>query len=287
MRVRVLVGCVLMSVASAQKPTFTWQKQTSTFEYRAISASGHPLEDFKLHQFWMMGAGRATVWRLTMPVVVGQFVVALGAYPVLMNRTAEKSAAIHVKGSGKAVGAAQDVEIAGPIGEAKKAVQKLVIAVTPDGESKTNNQAVQIEVLLGANDWRSPATVVGNQPTKAGAWTVTAWTLPAAVFAARDKNAVPVAMLSNGKEESWNLVLGKDQVSLVPAPRVVDLAAALPVIDESLIVVGKIEPLPAPDSAREVLECRAASVDKDGVSVEIACGSEALRVRVPLPKPKK
>ncbi|MBL8751263.1 MAG: hypothetical protein JNK78_19050 [Planctomycetes bacterium] len=287
MRVRVLVGCVLLSAASAQKPTFTWQKQTSTFEYRAISASGHPLEDFKLHQFWMMGAGRATVWRLTMPVVVGESVVAPGAYPVLMNRTDEKAAAIHVKGSGKAVGAAQDVEIAGPIGEAKKAVPKLVIGVSPDGESKTSNQAVQIEVLLGANDWRSPATVVGNQPTKAGAWTVTTWTLPANVFAARDTRAVPVAMLSNGKDEPWNLVLGKDQVSLVPAPRVVDLAAALPVIDEASIVAGKIEALPAPDAPREVLECKAASVDKDGLSVDIVCGSEAVRMRVALPKPKK
>jgi len=282
----VLVSCLVLSAAIAQKP-FTWQKQTSTFDYNAVSASGHSLDDFKLHQFWMMGASRTSVWRLAMPVIVGESIVAPGAYPILMKRTGETTAAIHVKSSGKAIGAAQDLEIAGPIGVTKKAAPKLVIGVTPDGEAKNGNQATKLEVFFGTNDWRANATFVGNKTSKVGAWTVAVWTVPAALFASRDKCAVPIATCSNGKDETWNLVLGKDRVTLVPAPRVDEQIVVEPTLDESRIVAGTIEALPAPEAAHEVLESTAATADKEAMTFDIVCGKEAVRLRVPLPKPKK
>jgi hypothetical protein len=287
MKAHSLALCLLLTPALAQKPTFTWQKQTSTFDYQAVAASGHTLNDFKLHQFWMMGANRTSIWRLTMPVLIGDDVIAPGAYPILMKRTAEAASTLQVKGTGKALGAPEDLEMEGPIGKLEKTAPKLVIGCEAEGDARQGNRPVNIVVLFGANDWRVAATFVGNEVKKVGPWTLTAWSLTAAAFAARDRKAVPVAMLTKGKE-AWNLVLGRDRATLIPVPRAEGQVVIAPEIDESRIVVGTVEAITSQDDAvSEVVKLLAADVDKGRLVVGLGCRDGAVLVHCELPGPKK
>jgi hypothetical protein len=274
---------LLLVPALAQKPTFEWQKRATSIDYGSVPVGKHSLAELPVGQSWRLGANQATVWRLSMPVIVADGVVAPGEYEIAMHRTGAAKCSIVANGSGKALGGS-DGRIDGEVAKAKKPGKKLVIDWVKDGAAKLGNQAAKLVVQFGESEWQGAVTIPGNKTVNLGEWKLAVFSLPTALLEGRDKAPVPIAVLSKGDREAWNLVVGKDEAKLVPW---ILNASALAGGDADSSTVGKVESgeakAPAP---REVLEHVSAAMTKGELLVEVAFGQELLRVSVPEPKPK-
>ena len=282
----VLPSLLLLAAAGvAQKPTFEWQKRSATIDYGSVPVGKHSLAELPVGQGWRLGANQTTVLRLLMPAIVGDAVLAPGAYAVQLQRTAEATCALVATGS--------DVRIEGPLGKAAKPGKKLVIDWLKDGAAKTGNQPAKVVVQFGENEWSGAVTFPGNKTAAVGAWKLAVFSLPTALLEARDKKPVPVASLSKSDDEGFNLVLGKDEVRLVPWSQASTgggggggAGAAPPAGSEG--TTGTVEPLEIKvPTAHEVVEHLSAKAAKGEIVVEIAFGKEGLRLTVPEPKAQK
>jgi hypothetical protein len=277
-----LAVALFPAAAFAQKPTFEWQKRSASIDYGSVPVGKHTLAELPVGQAWRIGGNQQTVLRLSMPAIVGETVVAPGAYEVQLQRTAEDKCAL-VSGDG--------LRVEGPLGKAAKPGKKLIIDWQKDGAAKASAQAAKLVVQFGENEWSGAMLFPGSKTVPAGAWKLTVFQLPAALLAARGDKPVPVAVLQKDDEHAFNLVLGKDDVKLVPwstadtKDRHGAAAAPAAAVEGHK---GTVEALTLDKPAkREQLEHLKASLAKGELMVELAFGDEAVRVKVPEPKEAK
>jgi len=211
----------LTAVLQAQRPTptFEWQKRTTTLTYGAVPVGKHGLSELPVGEIWRMGNNEASTWHLDMPLLAGDSVIAPGTYRAQLVRTDETHAAIVANGSNVVLGGGEEGRVVGTIGKAAKPTKKLEIEWQKNGAPMAGNQPARIVLQFGEVAWQGDVTIVGGKTSKLSAWNLTVFSLGQALVEARDKVAVPIAVLSKGKDkdaESWNLVLGKDEAKLVP-----------------------------------------------------------------------
>ncbi len=280
---------LLLGAVLAQRPTFEHGKRATMLEYGTVSVGNHNIAELPVGGSWRMGANGTTVWRLAMPAISGNTVVPPGDYAVQLQRTAETTCAIVPRGSGRALGAGDDLQVGGPLGKAAKPTKKLVIEWAKDDKKDEKPlpgaQPAKLTVTFGEHEWIGSMTFPGNKTVNVGGGKLAVFALPAALLAGRDKG-VPVAVLTKG-EESWNLIVGKEEARLVPWILANTSTRDTPSIDDSRVTKGTVDALEAkPPAERETVEHLAASLAKGELVVDLAFGQEALRVRVPEPKAK-
>lgn len=277
-----LAVALFPAAALAQKPTFEWQKRSASIDYGSVPVGKHTLAELPVGNAWRLGGNQQTVLRLSMPAIVGETVVAPGAYEVQLQRTAEDKCAL-VSGDG--------LRIEGPLGKPAKPTKKLIIDWQKDGAAKASAQAAKLVVQFGENEWSGAMLFPGSKTVPAGAWKLTVFSLPASLLAARDSKPVPVAVLQKDDDHAFNLVLGKDDVKLVPwstADTKDRHGAAAGATAAAEGNKGTVEALTLDKPAkREQLEHLKASLAKGELMVELAFGDEAVRVKVPEPKEAK
>lgn len=281
---------LLLGAAVAQRPTFEHQKRATMLEYGTVSVGSHNIAELPVGGTWRMGANGTTVWRLAMPAISGSTVVPPGDYAVSLQRTTDATCAIVPRGSGRVLGGKDDLQVAGPLGKAAKPTKKLVIEwakdETKDEKPLPGGQSAKLTVTFGDHEWVASMTFPGHKVASVTGGKLAVFALPAALLAGRDKAAVPVAVLTKG-EESWNLLVGKEEARLVPWLQANTSTRDTPSIDETRVTKGTVDALEAkPPAERETLEHLAASLTKGELVVDLAFGQEALRVRVPEPKGK-
>jgi len=277
-----LVAALSPTFALAQKPTFEWQKRTASIDYGSVPVGKHTIAELPVGNAWRIGGNQQTVLRLGMPAIVGDTVIAPGAYEVQLQRTAEDKCAL-VSSAG--------VRIEGPIGKPAKPGKKLVLDWQKDGAAKASAQAAKLVLQFGEHEWSGAMTFPGSKTSTVGGWKLTVFQLPATLLAARGDKPVPVAVLQKDDDIAFNLVLGKDDVKLVPWSKADSAdrhgaAAGAAAADEG--IAGAVEAMTLDKPAtREQLEQLKASLAKGELVVELAFGDEAVRVKVPEPKEQK
>lgn len=289
MRIHCLVvPFLLVPLALAQRPgaSFEHQKRAVTIEYGAVPVGKHSLAELTIGQTWRMGMNEASTWRLDVPVLAGDTIVAPGAYRVQLQRSAETTCKLLANGSSQALGSNADGQIDGALGKCAKPTKKLAVEWRKKGAAVLGNQPAQIVVQFGDSEWVGDVTVLGHKELKLGAWKGIVHAVPAALV---DAGPVPVATLAKG-DQNWNVVLDKDKVKLVPwmaAPTEQFGFGAVVGPDAAAIVEGKVEPLDgAVDKPLEVVEAIRGKSEKGTLTLEIAFGSKRLGLVFAEPKGK-
>lgn len=274
----------------AQRPdaTFEWQKRSTAIRYGAVPVGKHSLAELEVGATWRLGNNEASTWQVGMPLLAGEQWIAPGEYRVTFHRTGETAGAMVADGSGLALAATKDAEIAGAIQVAGKESKKLVVEWSKDGAAATGNQPALVVVQFGPTQWRGPVLALGHKEHKIAGGRLLAFHVPAEQI---DKGAVPVATLSKGRDGdkgTWNLVLAGTTARLVPwmkAPtdsfgfgEVVPPAAA-PLSE------GTVTPIEGEGAtAAPVLTVRDVKLVKGELRLVAAYGRKSIEVVVPEPK---
>lgn len=269
-------------------PTFEWQDRTTVIAYGPAPFGKHSLAELAVGDTWRLGMNEASTWRLNMPAVVGDVVIAPGHYRIRMQRSAEERFSVVVEGSALATGTTSDARIDGTFAQVAKPAKKLAVEWLKDGVPQNDNQGLRLRVQFGSMEWTGALHVLGGKTVTAGPWKITTFTVPAALFAARDRIPLPVASLHRGKDEAWNLVFGKTEARLVPwmsAPTEQFGFGEVVPPEKAKITTGRIEGSASQvETPNLVAETKSATVAKGELAMEIRCGSEEVRVLIPLPK---
>lgn len=303
MRGLILILCAFLLRQSlvAQKPTFAWQKQTAKVEYNPTFFGKHTLEELTAETPWRLGSDKATILRTTMPIVMGEAVLPPGAYPLVMKRTGYQTATIQVKGSAKGLNTTVDVEISGAISKRTKSTNQLLIGFQADGKPVGGAQEARMVVQFGDHEWQAPVMFPGSGSMPYKDWTFTVFALPLTVYAWRDKAPVTIATFKKGRD-AWNILVGKDSVTLVPIPTIDGPNAVEATVDKASILQGTTRKAPrgagpdgAPFEISSVLQCVATGTIEEvgpgrqpvSIYIELVCGDDLLHVEFLDPKPRK
>ncbi|MEO6597342.1 MAG: hypothetical protein ABIP94_21575, partial [Planctomycetota bacterium] len=245
--------------AQREQATFEWQKRASTISYGAVPAAPQGLTVLPIEQSLPMGINEASTWLLAMPVLTGDTWIAPGHYRISLMRTDEIHCAVVVDGSQHALGGEQAARLSGEIRKAGKASKKLSIEWAKNGPTAAGNQSAKLQITFGPSEWRSEVLVLGNKTVNVPGGKLAVFCVPAKQLEARE-SAVPIAVLSKGKDGQWNLLLGKSDARLVPwmeAPTedrgfgpITAPDAKLQTVGTATVVEGEA------DKALEVLELR-------------------------------
>lgn len=285
----------LLTLASlpAQRPevTFEWQKRTTTIAYGAVPVGKHGLGELPVGETWRLGMNEASTMQLTMPMFAGDAWVAPGHYRINLVRTDETHCAIAVAGSEHALN--REGRVPGEIKKATKPGKKLSIEWAKNGAPVAGNQAAKIVVQFGEHEWQGEVLLLGNKTVNVSGGRLSVFSVPSPRIDAREKEPVPIAVFSKGKDGdqgSWNLVLGKSDVHLVPwmeAPTEQFGFGAITPPDQKLKTTGTVTASAlGTDAALEAVELRESSLTKGELRLVVACGKESLEIRVPEPKVK-
>ena len=274
-------------VAQRGKPSIDWQKRTSTIDYGMVLVGKHGLDELVVGQPWRLGMGDATRWNLQMPALLGSDVLPPGEYRLRLVRIDEHRCAVVVEGSHFVLGG-DDLRLPGDLGKTAKPTKKLAIDWEKGASKDAHQLPATLHVQFGENEWKGSLALVGNKAAKVGTWQLSLFTLPAASLATREK-PVPVALLSRGPVENWNVLVGASEAKLVPCLSVpADNFADLKGPEADATTVGKVEAADAQvDKEVEFLDLRGSSVDKGAIQLQLAIGKQTLSVSVPEPKAKK
>lgn len=279
--------------AQRPEPTLEWQKRTTTITYGQVPLGKHTLDELAVGKEWRLGNNEASTWSLQMPILAGDTVLAPGEYRVSMLRTDATHCEIVAHGSRHATGASGDARVAGQLGVTGKPSKKLVIEWGKAAGAAAANQAAQLVVQFGENEWKGDVTLAGGKAAALPGWKLVVFTLPAAAVDARDKAPVPVATLSRGTgktAENWNLVLGKEEARLVPwmsAPTESYGFGETKAPESGSITTGKVAASDAPaGNGADLLDLEASSLQKDELVLQLRAGKQLLTVTVPEPKRK-
>lgn len=148
-------------------------------------------------------------------------------------------------------------------------------------------------VQFGDHEWQGEVLLLGNKTVNVTGGKLAVFSVPSQRIEAREKEPVPVAVLSKGKDGdqgSWNLVLGKSEASLVPwmeAPTEQFGFGAITPPDQKQKTTGTVTASAlGTDAALEAVELSESSLTKGELRLVVACGKESFEIRVPEPKVK-
>jgi hypothetical protein len=291
----VIVAC-FATPAQAQRPTasFEWQKHEAGVTYGVPRVGKHTLDELAVGKPWRMGAFNASTLATTAPLIVGDSVVAPGVFRVQVARTGPEKFELLIEGAGTAVEAGgDDVHAPATMAQAKVANDKLEISLAPVKEQPDPElRALALLVQYGAPTLTVPMTIVGTQPMKVKGFTaLDVFKLPEPWLSKRLnlKKHTPVATLvrsgkiGNGESDRLNLMLGEDDVVLLPAmlPSTENNGfGAIPKPDGLWTFHGKVtwseSKKPAP-----LFHVESAEVEKDGtLHVVASLGARSADIRV-------
>jgi hypothetical protein len=229
-----------------------------------------------------------------MPILTGERWIAPGEYRINMLRTDEEHCTLIADGSALALAQGVDSGVVGEIAEAGKPSKKLAVEWEKNGQAALGNQPARIVVQFGPTQWRGSVLVLGGTTVKVPGGRLTVFHVPAAHLEALEDKAVPIGVLSKGKDGdkgSWNLVVHKSEARLVPwmtAPRDQFGFGAIAAPDESLQSKGPMT-ITAQADQKELaaLELLESSLANGELVVVAAFGLKTLELRVPEPKADK
>ena len=282
-----LFGAVLLAQS---EPTLEWQKRSTSIRYNAVPVGKHGLSELKVGDTWRLGMNQASTWQVAMPILAGDTWIAPGQYRVNLQRRDEEQCAVVANGSGSALGGSGDGALVGKVGKSGKPTKSLTIGIAKKGAATFGNQPAQMTVQFGESEWNGEMLLVGNKTVPVTGGKLAVFTIPAAQM---EKGPVPIATWSRGKdgEDSWNVVVDKDAVRLVPwmsAPTESFGFGAVVPPDSSQQTEGKVTPVEAKaEKDLETLELREATATKSDLRLVVAWGKKTVECLVPLPKPKK
>lgn len=293
-----LVVAALSSAAStalAQRvpAKIEFQDRSAVIEYGAVRYGKHSIDELKPGTPWRMGSGEASVLKTEVPILSGDTVIAPGAYRVAVSRKEENGLYLNLSEALRALSAAGDEDLKGTL-TTDKPNKELVVEWTSPAKGKGEKESVRestVRVQFGPSVLSVPLTIVGSHSLKVAGWTVDVFTIPAELLKKRMEKGVmtPVASLKSSKDAkkaaSFNLLLGKDGASLVPAMEVpTDNFGFGPVSppDQALIKKGKVE---VAESKEQKATLEAGKVEKKGsdLSFLLAFGDQTATVVVPEP----
>lgn len=287
---------VTAAPARAQRPEakFEWQKREAIVEYGVPRVGKHSIDELESDRPWRMGSGNASLLKTQAPLIVADGVIAPGVYRVQIARPGSEKFELLVEGAGSAVEAGgDDVHVPATMAQAKAPNEKLEIALAPVKEQPDPEQrALALRVQYGAPQLTVPMTIVGTQPMKVkGFASLDVFKLPEAWLSKRLdlKKHTPVATLvrsdkvGNGESDRLNLMLGEDDVVLLPAmlPPTENFGfGAIPKPDGLWTFRGKVtwseSKTPAP-----LFHVESAEVEKDGtLHVVASLGARSADIRV-------
>jgi len=291
----VVLACAA-APAQAQRPTasFEWQKHEAGVTYGVPRVGKHTLDELKVGDSWRMGAFNASNLVTTAPLIVGDSVVAPGAFRVQVARTGAEKFELLIEGVGTAVEAGgDDVHAPATMTQAKTPNEKLEISLAPVKEQADPElRALALLIQYGAPQLTVPMTIVGTQPMKVkGFAALDVFKLPEPWLSKRLdlKKHTPVATLvrsgkvGNGESDRLNLMLGEDDVVLIPAmlaPTENNGFGAIPKPDGLWTFQGKVI-WSASKKPSPLFHVESAEVEKDGtLHVVASLGERSADIRV-------
>jgi hypothetical protein len=283
-----VAALTLTQAAVAQRPDalFEHMKRTTAIAYGAVPVGKHTLAELPAGQSWRLGMNEASTWRCDVPILGTDSILAPGAYRVQLQRSGETRCKLLANGSAQALGSNADGQVDGDLGKCQKPTKKLAIEWRKKGAPSNGNQPAQIVVQFGGDEWIGDVTVLGSKELKLTGWKGVAFTVPSERVEA---GAVPVATLTRG-DQSWNVVLAKDSVQLVPwmaAPTEQFGFGEITPPDAAATVVGKVEPLEMKvEKPWPVVEVLGAKVEKGELRLELGFAQRAVRLVCAEPKGK-
>jgi hypothetical protein len=279
--------------AQRSKPTLEWQKRTTTIDHGVVPLGKHTLAELEVGGQWRLGMNEASTWTLQMPILAGEAVLPPGQYRVMLQRLGEQRCAVVAQGSALALGGGRDLGVEGELAKAGKPAPKLAVEWVQDQGKAKDLLPARLGIRFGEHEWSGALTLVGGRTVKVGSWQLTAFALPAAAVAARDKAPVPVAVLGRGGDraaDAWNLVLDGDEARLVPwmvAPTDSFGFGEIQPPDAALTTTGKVHIADAADAKDDApLALRESALKKGVFELLFAAGRQTLAVSLPEPKGK-
>ena len=291
----VVLACAA-APAQAQRPTasFEWQKHEAGVTYGVPRVGKHTLDELEVGDSWRMGAFNASNLVTTAPLIVGDSVVAPGAFRVKVGRPGAEKFELLIEGAGTAVEAGgDDVHAPATMTQAKTPNEKLEISLAPVKEQPDPElRALALLIQYGAPQLTVPMTIVGTQPMKVkGFAALDVFKLPEPWLSKRLdlKKHTPVATLvrsgkvGNGESDRLNLMLGEDDVVLIPAllaPTENNGFGAIPKPDGLWTFQGKVT-WSASKKPSPLFHVESAEVEKDGTLHMVASlGERSADIRV-------
>jgi hypothetical protein len=287
-------------VAQRHTPRFDLQKRSSTISYGAVPLGKHSLAELSAGATWRLGMNNASVWRTEMPVVIGDQVLAPGEYRIQLKRLGEARCGLEIHGSALALGDGDELRVDGALSKVKKKAKKLRIdwregAVTKGtnvrGKKLVETQAATIAIHYGNHQWTGDVQVLGGVDAKLGKYRLTVFAVPAKLIAARHMQPVPIAVITKGKSEAYQLVLDSDEAVVRPwmsAPTTRngfgDVEAPSAALTTSGKVVSGLLPAAKPGGVLQLLE---SECSKQDATLLLASGNVSLRVTFAVPMPRK
>lgn len=298
LRTSMLLPCLcLAGVVAAQRddPSIEWQKRAVAIDYGVVPLGKHSLEELPLGTQWRMGMNAATTCRTELPLLLSGSAVPPGQYRLTMQRIDDDGCEVQFLGSKHPLGVAGDLALDGALGDAPKPTKQLVIEWRKGKVEDTQLLVVELLVAFGPNTWSAPLRLVGGSTQKLGGWQLTAFALPAAVVGARKQARAPIAVLQRGsgkKAERWNVLLGGDDVRLMPwieVPSTNNGFDEIPAPAGDRIVTGAlaVEAAAADAPERALAELLSADLTKGTLTLQFAAGKEVLTATFVEPAKKK
>ncbi|MFT4513522.1 MAG: hypothetical protein ACI89X_001325 [Planctomycetota bacterium] len=303
MRSTTLACFLLLTVplaAQRDTPSFDLQKRSSTIAYGAVSLGKHSLDELSAGSTWRLGMNNASTWRTEMPVVIGDQVLAPGEYRIQLKRLDEARCGLEIHGSALALGDGEELRVDGPLKKVKKKAKKLRIdwrkgtatkGTTPRRKKLVETQAATIAIHYGNHQWTGDVQVLGGVDSKLGKYRLTVFAVPAKLIAARNKQPVPIAVITKGKSEAYQVVLEGDDAVVRPWMRAPttrngfgDVEAPSAALTTSGKVSSKTDPAAEKGGALLLVE---AKLKKQDATIELLSGNVGLTVTFTVPKPLK
>lgn len=303
MRLTTLACFLLLTVplvAQRNTPTLDLQKRSSTIAYGAVPLGKHSLTELSAGATWRLGMNNASTWRTEMPVVIGDQVLAPGEYRIQLKRLSEARCGLEIHGSALALGDGNELRVDGALSKVKKKAKKLRIdwrkgAVTKGasdrGKKKVEAQAATIAIHYGLHEWTGDVQVLGGVNSKLGKYRLTVFAVPAKLIAARDQQPVPIAVITKGKSEAYQVVLDGDDAVVRPwmrAPTTRNGFGDVEAPSAALTTSGKVISTALPGSKKVgALMLVEAKLKKQDATMQLLSGDVELAVTFVVPTPPK
>lgn len=294
-----LLSAAAPLTAQRDAPTLKLQKCSSTITYGVVPLGKHSLSELQVGDAWRLGMNHASTWRTEMPVLIGKQLLAPGEYRIHLKRLAGERCGLEIHGSALALGDGEELRVDGALQVIKKKAKKLSIAwrkgavskgVNAKGAKVVDSQAATIAIQFGENEWTGDVQLIGGEESKLGKYRLTVFAVPYAQIVARQKQPVPIAAITKGKSEAFQVVLDGDEAVVRPwleVPSARNGFGEFVAPSAALTTSGEVKPTTTPlVKERGALRLLDAKIKKQEVVLNLGSGDLLLHVTLSVPTGK-